>query len=281
MHEYIDAACLLSEARMMWNDFRCAYLLLEGTSDKTFFSVLIGEHPNLQLRVAQGWKNVHDTISKAEQENFLYLAGVIDRDYHEALGDQVKATPQLLFTDTNDIEMMLVNSSSFEKFLVVCGSEKKLENIPDKRGLVFHAAFPAGVLRYLSLKNNYNLCFEGIEHKNYICKQNLSTDQKHLIDIVLNRTRSKGTRVTVSAEDLFTNLNSIMTNSLPIQFCNGHDVLEVICIAMTKLFATNDANTYCQENVFNYLLMGYTQEEFQSTQLYSSLTRWMDTLTNC
>lgn len=278
MQEYIDAACLLTEARMMWNDFRCAYLLLEGTSDKTFFSALMREHPNVQFRVVQGWKNVYNTISKAEQENFSYVAGIIDRDYHAVLGDEVKPTSQLIFTDTNDIEMMLVDSSSFEKFLVVCGSDKKLKDIPDKRGLVMSAAFPIGVIRYLSLKNKYNFCFEGLEHKNYICKQDLSVDKKRLIDIVLNRTRSNGTQVTVSTEELFTNLNAIMEKSLPSQFCNGHDVLDVVCIAMTKLFATNDANTYCQENIFNYLLMGYTEDEFQSTYLYGSLTKWMDTL---
>lgn len=278
MQKYIDAECLLSEARMMWHDCHHAYLLLEGTSDKVFISALMGEIPNVRSRVVNGWENVYETISKAEQTNFPYVAGVIDSDYHEILEDQVKPTLQLFFTDDNDIEMMMVKSHSFEKFLIVCGSCDKLKDIPDKLGRIMEAAFPLGAMRYLSLKKAYNLCFEGIESKKFICKQDLSVDKKRMISVLLDRTRSLGKQLTVSIDDLLEELDDILEKSVASQYCNGHDVLDVISIAMTKLFATCDANTYDQCKVFNYLLMGYTQEEFQTTQLFNSIGVWTTSL---
>lgn len=278
MQRYIDTACLLSEARMMWYDYHCAYLLLEGTSDVLFISALMGTQPNVRLRVANGWRNVFDTVSKAEQEGFPYVAGIIDSDYHQSLSDQVTSTLQLLVTDATDIEMMMVQSHSFDKFLVVCGSCQKLRNIPDKRRIVMDAAFPLGVMRYLSLKNGYNLYFEGIEYKKFISKQDLFVDKEKMVNNVIERTRSQGTQVTVSEDDLLDNLNSIMEKSSPSQFCNGHDALNIICIAMTKLFATNNANTYTPYNVFDHLLMGYSREEFQTSQLYASLLSWITCL---
>ena len=278
MLKYIDAECLLSEARMMWNDYHCAYLLLEGTSDKVFISALMEEIPNVKFRVVNGWENVYSAISKAEQTDFPYVAGIIDSDFHEVLEDHVKPTLQLLFTDDNDIEMMMVKSHSFEKFLIVCGSCDKLKDIPDKLGKIMEAAFPLGAMRYLSLKNAYNLCFDGIEHKKFIQKQDLSVDKEKMIRILIERTRTQGTPVAESASNMMEALNGIISGSPASKYCNGHDVLNVICVAMTKLFATCDANTYDQCNVFNYLLMGYTKEEFQATQLFNSLGIWISSL---
>ena len=278
MQRYIDAACLLSEARMMWNDQHCAYLLLEGTSDKVFFSALMEEQPNIKFRVVNGWKNVYETILKAEQEEFSYVAGVIDSDYHELLEDEVKPSFQLLFTDNNDIEMMMVNSHSFEKFLTVCGSFDKLKDISDRRGRIIEAALPLGAIRYLSLKKDYNLCFEGIEYKKFINKQDLVVNKNRMLELLLDRTRAQGKKKVVSVDDMIVNLESVIAE-LPVErYCNGHDVLNVICIAMTKLFATADANTYDESNVFNYLLMGYTSEEFHATHLFSGIRKWARSL---
>lgn len=278
MQKYIDADCLLSEARMMWNDYHCAYLLLEGTSDKVFISALMEEMPCVKYRVTNGWENVFNTISKAEQIDFPYVAGIIDRDYHEVLEDDVNPSLQLFFTDDNDIEMMMVKSRSFEKFLIVCGSCDKLKDIPDKLGKILEAAFPLGVMRYLSLKHAYNLCFDGIEHKKFIQKQDLSVDKENMLRILIERTRAQGIQVTESASHMMDELNSIIAELPAIKYCNGHDVLNIICVAMTKLFATCDANTYNQCNVFNYLLMGYTKEEFQTTQLFNSIGIWIRSL---
>ena len=106
----------------------------------------------------------------------------------------------------------------------------------------------------------------------------ITVDKKKMIDILLDRTRSQGKQVAVSVDDIMEDLEGILAESLACQYCNGHDVLNVICIAMAKLFATCDANTYDQCDIFNYLLMGYTQEEFQATKLSNSIGAWTRSL---
>ena len=208
----------------MWESYRDAYVLVEGETDRTFYSALLGAIPHIQFRALNGWENVSNTINLAIKASFSHVLGIIDRDYHAIANDGIEEHTQLAFTDSNDIEMMLITSSAYDKFLKVCGSNAKVDSYQDIRAPVLTAAFPLGILRALSLLNGYNLYFDGIA-----CKD----------------------------------------------FCNGHDVLDILSLAMTKAFASASANEYSPESIFNYLLMGYHRTEFEKSALYGKFDTWL------
>lgn len=53
-------------------------------------------------------------------------------------------------------------------------------------------------------------------------------------------------------------------------------IYEIVgAFAMSKLYASSSANQYTADALFDYLLMGYSVEEFQETQLYQKLISWI------
>ena len=275
MQTYIDASLILSEAKMLMADCGEASILVEGGSDITFFNVLMSKKNKVRFKSVNGWEKVYETILLAQKENYVSIAGVIDRDYHLIIEDKVYESNQLFFTDRNDIEMMLFFSQSLEKFLKICANKNKLKRQEDVRNPILSAAAYIGALRVVSLLNKYCLDFDGFECKNFVEKSKLDPDCKKMIEKITQRTRSKGKAVNVSDEELQIEVNKFLVEYDKECLCNGHDVLEILCIAMMKLYATSSADEYSSENMFNYLLMGYNEEEFQQSALYRKLHLWI------
>lgn len=260
---------------MMQADYHGTYILVEGESDKTFFNTLMGAYPNIRFRPVNGWERVHSTILLAQQESYTNILGIIDNDYHLLIKDGITENSQLLFTDSNDIEMMLFYSKAFEKFLIVCADESKLKSNPDPRKPILNAASFLGALRAISLVNQYNFCFEGFECKDFVNRNNLSFDCKKLIEKFVQRTRSKGTPVAATNEELELQVNTFIDEHNVDSLCNGHDVMDILGLAMSKLYVSSSANQYTADALFDYLLMGYSVEEYQGTQLYQKLINWI------
>ena len=275
MQKYIDAASILSEARMMQKDYNVTYILIEGESDKIFYKNFIATSPNVRFRSVNGWERVYNTILLSQQEGYKYILGIIDKDYHLLLQDGVTESEQLFFTDCNDIEMMLFCSTSFEKFLSICADENKLKSQPDPRKTILTVASHLGALRAISLAHQYNFHFEGFECKDYVNRNTLVSDKKLLIDKIIQRTRSKGTQLNVTKETIEIEYENCIQSNNSQTLCNGHDVLDILGIAMNKVYASASANQYTSDNLFNYLLMGYTVDEFQKSELYQKLNDWM------
>ena len=189
--------------------------------------------------------------------------------------DGVTENNQLFFTDSNDIEMMLFNSVSLEKFLAIYADQNKLNAGEKPRNRILNAASSLGALRVVSLVNRYNLRFDGFECKDFIDRNTLLPDSKKLIKKITQRTISNGTSVSVTEEVLESQASDLMQVYYPHDLCNGHDVLDILGIAMTKCFSSLPATQYNPDTIFGYLLMGYSDNEFHETQLYNKLTMWI------
>lgn len=275
MQKYIDEYTILAEAKMMYQDCHETYILVEGQTDKTFFDVLVGRQSNVRFRPVSGWERVHKTILLAQKERFNNILGIIDKDFHVLLHDGVTENNQLFFTDSNDIEMMLFNSVSLEKFLAIYADQNKLNAGEKPRNRILNAASCLGALRVVSLVNRYNLRFDGFECKDFIDRNTLLPDSKKLIKKITQRTISNGTSVSVTEEVLESQASDLMQVYYPHDLCNGHDVLDILGIAMTKCFSSLPATQYNPDTIFGYLLMGYSDNEFHETQLYNKFTMWI------
>ena len=275
MQKYIDEYTILAEAKMMYQDCHETYILVEGQTDKTFFDVLVGRQSNVRFRPVSGWERVHKTILLAQKERFNNILGIIDKDFHVLLHDGVTENNQLFFTDSNDIEMMLFNSVSLEKFLAIYADQNKLNAGEKPRNRILNAASCLGALRVVSLVNRYNLRFDGFECKDFIDRNTLLPDSKKLIKKITQRTISNGTSVSVTEEVLESQASDLMQVYYPHDLCNGHDVLDILGIAMTKCFSSLPATQYNPDTIFGYLLMVYSDNEFHETQLYNKLTMWI------
>lgn len=275
MQKYIDETTILTEAKMMYSDCQEIYILVEGETDKTFFNTLMGNLPNIRFRPLKGWELVYKTILAAHENNFNRILGIIDKDFHILLKDNIIENSQLFFTDSNDIEMMLFNSDALEKFLSIYANESKLNKMGSPRECIVNAASYLGALRALSLVNKYNLRFDGFECKDFINKNTLNPDTKKLIKKIKQRTISNGTSVAVKDELLESQAKDFREKYNLHELCNGHDVLDILGFAMTKCFASLSANQCNQDIIFGHLLMGYSDKEFHRSRLYNKLSEWI------
>ena len=100
----------------------------------------------------------------------------------------------------------------------------------------------------------------------------MNVDANRLVELVCARTCSNGTAV--KSREILSQYKDEFVSSLKDECINGHDVLNIVCIAMQKVFATNQATWFSEKNVFTHLLMGYGNVEFGKTALHKSIYDW-------
>lgn len=275
MRSYLTAQSPVDTARMLETDHMIRTVWVEGETDKAFWDVVMKKPDEFKVCPQNGWENVYNAVDLAIQQGDRHVLGIIDRDYHELLHDGISENGQLIFTDFNDMEMMLFMSSSFNKFLDIFASADKLNGIGDRRSLIMEAASFIGALRALSLQHKYCICFEDDKCKDYVDYRTLSVNVKEFVRKVVQRTITKGTPVDVDISELALAVESFTKENKPEVLCNGHDVMEIIAIAMRKVYATASSSEYNSDRVFRILLQGYTSEEFQKSRLFSKLDKWL------
>jgi len=273
MKNYLNGNLFYNRAKIIKDDYNYKYIVLvESKKDEKFYNHLFSN--DVYILPLSGWENVLQTIIFANSICAKFILGIIDRDYHLLLNDGIIDTPNLLLTDENDIEMMLFYSSAFDRFLSIIGSKEKLEAYNDCRKVIIGTASKIGLIRFLSLKNSYNLYFDNFELKTVVDKETLTIDVNKLVVKVLARTRSARKPVAIGLEAIISAFDDNYCKYQPQCLCNGHDVCDIICIALQKCFGTVNANEYTAEDVFTHLLMGYSFESFQNMPMYKKYVGW-------
>ena len=185
---------LPGEIRLLREDFEneaCAFLLVEGSTDKHIYQWMMVKNA-CQIMVAGGKENAVKVLTILEEEGILGVLAIVDADFM-VLEEEQSSSPNLLLTDTHDLEMMIINSLALEKVLDEFGSAVKIKDLVNKckkdiRSLLLACAMPIGYLRWISLRENLSLKFEDLKFEKFINKDDLTIDIMQLIRIVQSHT---------------------------------------------------------------------------------------------
>ncbi len=89
-------------------------------------------------------------ISTLESNNFSGALAIVDADF-DVVGNSTTLSHNLLYTDTHDLETMMIKSPALEKVLSEFGAKDKISVInktgKDARTLLIKCASPLGYLR--------------------------------------------------------------------------------------------------------------------------------------
>nr|WP_243146916.1 DUF4435 domain-containing protein [Scytonema sp. UIC 10036] len=117
-----------NQIRLRRSTFSGTFLLVEGSSDKTFYDrfvdkaacqlVSVSGKPSSKLRVIA-------VLEILEKSTFQGILAIIDADF-ERLETFIYSSPNLLRTDTHDLETMLINSPALNKVVAEFASEEKI-----------------------------------------------------------------------------------------------------------------------------------------------------------
>lgn len=276
MKEFITEDLIVDEARMLITDSKSPYILVEGDSDKKLYGTLISKD-KATIRQLSGWENVVNVVKCANKRDLHGIAGIIDRDYHELLQDEVLCIPNVYHTDENDLELMLICSSSFDKFISLSANAEKVGSVDECRKSIIRTAAQLGALRYISIRDGIHMSFHNMDMSKVIDKSTLRIDMNNYVKKICDRSRSQGILVDVSISQLVSKMEEALRRFHPKLLCNGHDTMVVLAISLQKKYGNYNANEYSEERLFEALSMGYNISLFHDSKLYSSLCALWET----
>ncbi len=264
-----------NEIRMLRSSYRGAFLIVEGTSDMKFYKQVMDADRCQLVTPVKGEdgkrKQVIELLKILQQPLIPGVVAIVDKDFDE-LDGTLPGLPNLFFTDTHDLETMLLQSPALEKLLGEFGTVEKLAKFGcDVREVLLAAGCPIGYLLWVSLQDRLNLKFEGIDFPKFIDTTTLTIDEAKLIEEV----KKKSQQPQLKTPELQQRLHSQKT---PIhdrwQVCRGHDLINILAVGFRKALGSKQAHEVTVEILERDLRLAYEQVYFQTTQLYRAIGQW-------
>ena len=274
MRDLLSVDRVANQIRLRRSIYSGTFLLVEGGSDKTFYErfvnklacelVIVSGKPSSKLRVIT-------VLEILEKSSFQGMLAIVDADF-DRLENLVYSSPNLLRTDTHDLETMLIKSPAFNKVVAEFGSEEKITQFNrDVRLALLETAMSVGYLLWISQCDRLNLTFDGITFSKFVDEQTLQIDELKLIREVKNKSQA----FSLKDEDLQQRLVSQKSNNHdPWQVCCGHDLVEILSLGLRKALGSNKAADVESSSLERNLRLAYEEVYFRDTHLYLNIRTW-------
>ncbi len=269
MRELLTPNDYANELRMRRSSHQGTFLIVEGVSDAKSYRQLTDAN-HCELVIARN-RDMAISILKILQAPMVPgVVAIVDKDFDE-LNGLLPDIPNLFFTDTHDLETMLLRSPALEKLISEFGSEEKLKAFKnDVRETVLAAGCTIGYLRWISLKDALHLKFEGISFSDFIDK-----DLKINESVLVKEVKNKSQRPNLDVSDLQQRLKHQKDpNHDRWQLCCGHDFMSILSFGLRKAIGSQNPNAVTVEILERSLRLAYEQVYFQATELYVTIGRW-------
>lgn len=274
MRDLLSVDRVANQIRLRRSIYSGTFLLVEGGSDKTFYErfvnklacelVIVSGKPSSKLRVIT-------VLEILEKSSFQGMLAIVDADF-DRLENLVYSSPNLLRTDTHDLETMLLNSPAFNTVVAEFGSEEKIAQFNrDVRLALLETGMSVGYLLWISQCDRLNLTFDGITFSKFVDEQTLQIDELKLIREVKNKSQA----FSLKDEDLQQRLVSQKSNNHdPWQVCCGHDLVEILSLGLRKALGSNKAADLESSSLERNLRLAYEEVYFRDTHLYLNIRTW-------
>ncbi|MBD2492778.1 DUF4435 domain-containing protein [Nostoc sp. FACHB-280] len=274
MREFVTVERVANYIRLRRSTFTGTFLLVEGSSDKVFYQRFVDELA-CELVDTSGKpssrQNAIDILEILEQSNFQGVLVIVDADF-DRLKSLVSSSHNLLYTDTHDLETMLIQSPALDKVLAEFGSEEKIAQFKrDVRLTLCEIGISVGYLLLISLSEGLNLTFEGITFSKFIDEQTLQINELRMIQEVKNKSQAYSLKDEELQKQLISQKNN---NHDPWQVCCGHDLVEILSLGLRKALGTNKAADVEPNALERSLRLAYEEVYFCKTQLYFNIRTW-------
>ena len=245
-------------------------LIVEGDTDARVWKNLV-DSTKCHVENADNKDKAVKVLNILEQHNFAGVLAVVDADF-DILEGTVSVSPNLLSTDTHDLETMLLKSPAFEKVLAEHGSEEKIQLFAkDIRQTLLESAKIIGYLRWASLKFNYCLTFEGLDFKKFVDEKTLVLNKSDLIKTVKNKSQKLG----LDDREIQQNMDSLKTDAQDMWYiCCGHDLIAILSIALCKALGSCNSQKVEPNVLEQNLRLAYESSYFCKTQLHAAIQDW-------
>ncbi|MGK7905278.1 MAG: DUF4435 domain-containing protein [Hormoscilla sp.] len=263
-----------NKIRFLRSTFPGTFLLVEGSSDKIFYQrfvdkdacqlVCVSGKPSSKLRIIS-------VLKILEKSSFQGVLAIVDADF-DRLETSIYNSPNLLRTDSHDLETMLLNSPALDKVIAEFGSQEKIAKFNrDVRTALLEAGMSVGYLLWVSQGEGLNMTFNGITFSKFVDQQTLQIDELKLIREVKNKSQA----LSLKNEDLQQRIMIQRSNSHDRwQVCCGHHLVEILSLGLRKAIGSNKAADVEPHSLERNLRLAYEEVYFRKTGLYSDMRTW-------
>lgn len=263
-----------------------SFVIVEGRTDCALFKKFV-KKGLVKLEIAFGHENVIQVIDELKKNSFEGAIGIIDSDFR-ILDNDFLDNENIVYTDYHDLEIMLINSNSFDSVLENYVQSEKLDNkygnIDGFRQHIFNITKHLGYLRWYNRKYNTGLVFkpEKPEGKQIDFAQFISIDTLEflgydsLINCVYNYCQGK-TRPNISKEMIKIQLAQFIHDCEVYHLCNGHDLVHVISLSLRKNISNLNSKSIPADQIAKELILAYESRYFKNTSLYRRIKLWETT----
>ena len=274
MRQYVTPSAVANEVRLLRTQDNRALLIVEGATDKRTFRNLV-DRTACQIVIAHGRENALTALAILEADDFQGVLAVIDADF-DRLNNAPLPSPSALLTDLHDIECMMVASSAFGKLVGEFADPARVESFESHIGCglaeaIARNAMPLGYLRWVSLRHRLDLRFEELPYHRFVARANLQIDLGKLLQTVKNHSQ----RPDIANSFLEQQVAAVTDPTHDRwQVCCGHDLLEILSVALRHTIAGRDAHEVKREVLERELRLAYENTYFQGTALALAVRNW-------
>jgi Protein of unknown function (DUF4435) len=280
MRENLTIDRYANTVRQQRSTFSGTFLLVEGRSDKIFYSNFI-DNVLCRFLVTDGKDNAMKTLNSLEKSGYTGVLAIVDADF-DRLEISPPQSPNLLRTDTHDLETMILKSPALDKLLAIYCSDDKLKEFGrNVRAALLEAGMSIGYFLWLSKSENLNLTFDGIKFKEFIDDKTLQINELKLINEVKNKSQPTAKAVLSDPIDIQKRIAAKKKDDHdPWQVCRGHDLVEILSIGLRKAWGSNDAidvvprSNERKSTLESQLSLAYEAAYFLKTQLHQEILTW-------
>ena len=263
---------IVNTARMMRTQYTGTILIVEGSTDARVYGRLVNE-TKCRLIPATGKDKAISALKLLENGGFDGVLTIVDADFQRLNGTEPNS-PNLLLTDSHDLETMILHSDALDHVLSEFGSAREIEKLGRPiRDVLLEGGLPIGYLRWLSspTKDNLSLKFNELSFDAFVDEQTLRVSIDNLIrELKIN---SRDSTLDENATKL-----KIMTlggeGHDPWQICSGHDLVQILSIGLRNIFGNPRGESVTMEVVDGILRVAYNHSHFRLTRLHNSIKGW-------
>ena len=272
----INGDIIATQVRLERASHQGCFLLVEGDSDSTVFSRFC-DFCSCSIIVCNGKENLFDAVHKLSSDKIQDALGFADRDYSNFLVGPLMQGDVVL-TDENDLEIMILHSDAMEKILDEFGNQGKISAVQLKENrtvldLIFASAQVVGELRLLSQERDLELKFSRM--KFFFRKgPGFSLDLQRTIEHVVSRSDK---RSSISIDKLTDEVDVKISKRVSAkEVCCGHDCVRVLAKALKSSIGSDSQfdSERGTETLESALRLAYEYEYFKSTNAYFSIKAW-------
>jgi len=278
MIEYKTPETVIAEIKMVRTKFAGTILITEGDSDYKFLkSFILGD--KCYLLPAHGKANAVDCITLARNGSLKGILSFVDAD-HDRILNKLPKDENIVVTDYHDSEMLMIMSRAFDKIIEEYASNNKIRKFlqtntyKNIRSALFSVCIPIGMLRLLSKKYDYNICFNKLHFKKFIDARKMELNIHSLVRYILANSpgHSLQTKDVIRAleKELFQNSYEIQ------QLCNGHDFAEILALSLRQAIGNCDSKIGNRGNIEKLLRIAYNFDIFRRTECCHEMVSWVN-----